>query len=141
MALVSHECDPTSLTGLKEMSLNRLMTGCGHSHVEDRKFEKDGSKQKVGVILTNEACLWRFMRGWGDRRKGKILKEDSGSKIVFRPRCSPTWGPFHLSPLLVMFVHRSHLLRDTWSPRAIFLGVPSGSPSVMKDFNALGPLL
>ena len=58
------------------------MIGCGCFHVEDREVKKDGSKQKVGVILTSEehAYVRTWQSGWMEE-KGKSLKKTVAPKL------------------------------------------------------------
>ena len=113
-------------------------------------LKKDGSKQKVGVILTSEehAYVGTWESGWMEER-GKSLKKTVAPKLclslgeippgahsihfiwVFSASCT-VFPP--QSPSQGCLVSTNYF---SW----LLLPVLAMSPSVMKEFKDLGPLL
>lgn len=88
--------------------------------MEDREVKKDGSKQKVGMILTSEEHAYVGTResGWVEE-KGKSLKKTVAPKLCLSlGEIPPGAHSIHFIGyflLLVLFFHLIHLLRDAWS--------------------------
>lgn len=115
-------------------------TGYVHFHVE-----KNRSKQKEGMILTENMLNW-FMRGWGNREKrgNTYWLQNHIWSMVQSHRKPITSTSLGCSLFLVLFDHLSHPLKDIWSPWAILLGSfssPCHDSHVMEYVNALEPLL
>lgn len=86
MALISTEAQ-FHLSDWKSWALNRLTTGHGHFYVENRKVEKERSKQKVDVILTNrERAQLVLYKAGGSGKVSKWNQTGKSYSIQQRPK-------------------------------------------------------